>query len=159
MIDTILAPREAIVIGAPWAIPVAEPLTNLRIYAVIDPDNEVTNEVHENNNLGWAPAIALGLPTGVQTTEELPHEFTLYQSYPNPFNPIATIRFELPYSTKVSLKVFDMLGQEIETLIDEFKNAGNYSVQFSGSRLASGIYFYQLKTEAFIETKKMVLMK
>lgn len=142
-----------------WAIPLSLPLNNLRIYAVIDPDNSVANEVHENNNIGWAPVIAYGSFTDVESEKTMPEQYTLYQSYPNPFNPTATISFELPTSGNVSLKVFNTLGEEVETLINDFKSAGKYSVQFNGSRLASGVYFYRLQAGDFVQTRKMLLLK
>jgi agmatine deiminase len=92
-----------------------------------------------------------------------PGSFALEQNYPNPFNPSSVITYQLPVSSDVTLKVYDILGNEIVTLVDEYKQAGKYKVEFnpvSGNRnLASGIYFYQLKVDSFIETKKMLLMK
>jgi len=87
--------------------------------------------------------------------------FTLLQNYPNPFNPSTTIKYELPEASIVSLKIFNSLGEEIETLIDnEFQNIGYHSKLFIvNSSLPSGVYFYQLKAGSFIETKKMILMK
>jgi hypothetical protein len=88
-----------------------------------------------------------------------PVEFSLCQNYPNPFNPSTTISFELPYSGVVSLKVFDILGREFETLVDEYKSSGSYNVQFNSGGLASGVYFYQLHAGDFVEAKKMILLK
>ena len=85
--------------------------------------------------------------------------FFLEQNYPNPFNPTTNIKFYISDFGFVSLKLFDVLGNEIKTLVSEEKPAGNYNVQFDGSRLASGIYFYQLKAGNFIETRKMILLK
>ncbi|PJA97493.1 MAG: hypothetical protein CO129_01000 [Ignavibacteriales bacterium CG_4_9_14_3_um_filter_34_10] len=93
-------------------------------------------------------------------------DFSLGQNYPNPFNPSTTINFSIPSSTEyysvlqnISLKVYDILGNEVVTLVDESKPAGNYSVKFDGSSLVSGIYFYKLKTASFVLTKKMLLLK
>ena len=85
--------------------------------------------------------------------------FSLAQNYPNPFNPTTKIKYSIPQTSNVVIKVFDVLGNEITTLINEELNAGEYEVEFDGSKLTSGIYFYQLKANSFIETKKMVLMK
>ena len=97
-----------------------------------------------------------------------PKEFVLYQNYPNPFNPTTKIKYTIPQSviareTKqshlVSLKVYDILGNEVATLVNEEKPAGSYEVEFSAIDLPSGIYFYQMKAGSFVKTKKMVLIK
>ena len=95
---------------------------------------------------------------------QLPNEFSLYQNYPNPFNPSTRIKFNIPKDVKsktrdVTLKVYDILGNEIATLVNEEKEAGNYEVEFNASALSSGIYFYTLDAGRFIETKKMMLVK
>ncbi len=89
------------------------------------------------------------------------NEYHLYQSYPNPFNPSTKISFTIPQTVYVSLKVYDVLGNEVATLVYEEKRAGEYEVEFSinNLQLTSGIYFYQLKASSFVQTKKMVLMK
>nr|MCU0344862.1 T9SS type A sorting domain-containing protein [Ignavibacterium sp.] len=86
-------------------------------------------------------------------------EYRLNQNYPNPFNPTTTISFTIPVSGNVSLKVFNILGKEVATLISEIKSAGNYSVDFNAAGLSSGVYFYQLITDNFTATKKFTLMK
>jgi sugar lactone lactonase YvrE len=88
-----------------------------------------------------------------------PVTFELSQNYPNPFNPSTTIEFKIAASGHSSLKVFDILGKEVASLVNENLSAGTYSVRFDASRLASGIYFYQLKTSSLTETKKMLLMR
>jgi photosystem II stability/assembly factor-like uncharacterized protein len=85
--------------------------------------------------------------------------YSLSQNYPNPFNPSTVISYQLPISGKVSIKVYDILGREIVALIMEEKPAGNYEVEFDGTVLPSGIYFYRLQAGEFIESKKMVLLK
>ena len=87
------------------------------------------------------------------------NEFELSQNYPNPFNPSTKISFKIAESGFTFLKVFDVLGNEVATIVSDEKPAGEYEVEFSGSELTSGIYFYQLKTEIFVETKKMLLLK
>jgi len=134
-------------------------MDSLRIYAVIDQENAVTNEVHENNNVGWAPAIGYGSIVSVESEMIVPEKFVLYQSYPNPFNPSTRIKYSIPNSEIVSLKVYDILGREIAVILDEYKSAGTYTIEFNASRFASGVYFYQLQAGSFVETKKMVLMK
>ena len=96
-----------------------------------------------------------------------PTQFTLYQNYPNPFNPITTIRFDLPKSSFVTLRIFDLLGREITTLVNEKRPAGTYTVEWNGKELPSGIYLYRLKAgdpstssgQGFTETKKLILQK
>jgi hypothetical protein len=99
---------------------------------------------------------------------ETPKEFSLEQNYPNPFNPSTRIEFIVPANvieseTKkfqlVTLKVYDVLGNEIATLVNEEKPAGSYDVKFDASQLSSGIYFYKLKAGSFVGTKKMLLLK
>ncbi len=87
------------------------------------------------------------------------NEYKLYQNYPNPFNPTTTIAYNLPKTSFITLKVYDMLGREVSTLISDTKPAGKYTIKFDGSGLSSGIYFCQLKANNFIESKKFVLMK
>jgi len=101
----------------------------------------------------------LGLVTGIEEEFVLPKSFNLSQSYPNPFNPSTKIKYSLPQSSNVVIKVFDILGNEIETLIDEQKNTGTYEITWYAESLPSGIYFYKLQAGDYIETKKMLLMK
>lgn len=89
----------------------------------------------------------------------IPFELILYQNYPNPFNPTTTISFSVPNSQFVMLKVYDILGREISTLVNEEKQPGNYEVKFDGNNLASGIYYYQIRAGQFVDTKKLVLLK
>jgi hypothetical protein len=96
----------------------------------------------------------------VDVTIDMTANFELMQNYPNPFNPTTTINYQLPIAGYVSLKVFDMLGREIASLIDEKQSAGIYTVEFDGSKLASGVYFYKLHTESgFNKIRKLLLMK
>jgi len=90
---------------------------------------------------------------------EIPINFYLSQNYPNPFNPSTEISWQLPVTSQVSLKVFDILGNEIATIVNEEKSAGEYSVEFDGSKLASGIYLYKLQTSSYSAIKKMILMR
>ena len=85
--------------------------------------------------------------------------YSLSQNYPNPFNPNTTIKYSLPKQSSVTLKVFDVLGGEVATLVNKEQPQGNYEVEFDGMDLTSGIYFYQLIANDFVETKKMVLLK
>ena len=89
----------------------------------------------------------------------IPQEFSLSQNYPNPFNPSTKISFSLPSSTNVSLKLFNTLGQEVSELVNENLQPGKYSVDFDASKLSSGVYFYTLRANDFVQSKKMILMK
>jgi len=95
----------------------------------------------------------------IDVTSILPIKYELFQNYPNPFNPATTITYQIPEITNVSLKVYDVLGREVATLVNEEKLTGNYEVEFNAIKLTSGIYFYQIKTDKFIETKKMQLLR
>lgn len=88
-----------------------------------------------------------------------PTSFRLYQNYPNPFNPTTTISFSITQGQNVELKVFDVLGNVIATLLDEYREAGEHKVELDGSDLTSGIYFYRIKAGGFVQTKKLVLLK
>ncbi len=90
---------------------------------------------------------------------EIPSKFSLSQNYPNPFNPSTTIRYNLPRSGSVKLAVFDVMGREVETLVNERQAAGSYEATFDGSGFASGVYFYRLTAEGYRETRKMFLVK
>ncbi|NCS88171.1 MAG: T9SS type A sorting domain-containing protein, partial [Ignavibacteria bacterium] len=96
-----------------------------------------------------------------------PDNFELYQNYPNPFNPTTKIRYSIPSvethrhasQQNILLKIYDVLGNEIATLVNEEKPPGNYEVEFNAKGLASGVYFYRLTAGSFIQTKKMILLR
>jgi len=94
-----------------------------------------------------------------QISSEVPLKYSLSQNYPNPFNPKTIIRFQLPSFSKVSLKVFDILGREVQTLVNESMKPGTYETSFDGSSFSSGVYFYKLTSGDFLETKRMILLK
>jgi hypothetical protein len=87
------------------------------------------------------------------------NSYSLSNNYPNPFNPSTTFRYSIPTQSKVIIKVYDMLGNEIATLMDEEKSVGTYELTWNAASLSSGIYFYQLKAGDFVNTKKMILLK
>lgn len=85
--------------------------------------------------------------------------FILHQNYPNPFNPLTTIRYSVPKLSHVSIKVYDVLGRKVATLVNEEKPIGNYEIQFNAKNIASGVYFYRMQAGSFVETKKIILLK
>jgi hypothetical protein len=101
-------------------------------------------------------------PVGSQgdpDVQYMPKEFSLSQNYPNPFNPVTTIKYELPSDAQVSLRVFDIMGQEVATLVDEFKHAGFYYVRWNTISCASGIYYCRIQTDLFSNSIKMIVIK
>ncbi len=120
-----------------------------------------------NENTGWITGgygTILKTTTGgnvfiSQTSTEIPEKYSLHQNYPNPFNPSTNIKFDIHKQGITTLKVFDLLGKEMETLVDEQLSVGTYEVTFNANSLPSGIYFYVLKTGDYVESKKMVLVK
>ena len=126
------------------------------------------SEVNGNN---WASAaeiniIVEGNITSADEPSDVPTSFSLSQNYPNPFNPSTTIRYQIPVvdalspaEVHVTLKIYDLLGKEVATLVNEEKSTGTYTIKFDGSKLSSGVYFYRLQAGNFISTKKLVLLR
>jgi hypothetical protein len=117
---------------------------------------------------GWTPmtnvdlivrAFITGQPNAVGNGKDLPTEFALHQNYPNPFNPATKIRYELPERGQVSLKVFDVLGREVVTLVNEEKDPGSHSAVWNARDAASGVYFYRLQAGSFTDVKKLLLLR
>jgi pectin methylesterase-like acyl-CoA thioesterase len=108
-------------------------------------------QIDKNGNFKYSKEIAVDI--------NIPVEFKLNQNYPNPFNPTTTISFSLPIAVQVSLKLYDVLGKELSSLVNEEKPAGNYNVEFNASKLSSGLYIYQLRAGNFVQSRKMILMK
>lgn len=103
--------------------------------------------------------IELNTITNVEDEEGILKEYYLKQNYPNPFNPSTTISWQSPAGTHQTIKVYDVLSNEVTTLVDEYRAAGRYEVAFDASNLASGIYLYRIQAGSFVETKKMILLK
>jgi hypothetical protein len=97
--------------------------------------------------------------SNIVEVEIAPKEFVLYQNYPNPFNPITKIKYSIPKESVVTIKVFDILGNEVRTLISEKQEQGNYEIDFEGGDLASGIYLYKMQAGTFSQVKKMLILK
>jgi len=109
----------------------------------------------------WSLDITYGTnPIGIKPiSSEVPNSFKLVQNYPNPFNPSTKINFALPKPDFVKLVVYDILGREVATLVNESLKPGTYEVEWNASNFSSGVYFYRLETDGYIETKKMIVVK
>ena len=115
--------------------------------------------VGSNPDIG-ACESPLAVPTGLrQSNESIWMTYQLYQNYPNPFNPSTTIKFNLPQTRQVTLKIFNILGEEVAKLVSDKLSAGSYSYEWDAGKLASGVYLYRLQAGDYVETKKMILMK
>jgi hypothetical protein len=101
----------------------------------------------------------LGIVTDIKNENQLIQNFLLSQNYPNPFNPNTKISWQSPVSGHQLLKVYDVVGNEVATLIDEYKPAGSYEIEFDAKNFSSGIYFYKLQTGSFVDSKKMIYLK
>ena len=132
--------------------------TELQNYSFVDNLSEIDftklyyrlKQVDFNGNFEYS---------SIAVVEITPSRFELFQNYPNPFNPITKITYSIPKVSFITLKVYDLLGREIKTLVNEFRQPGVFSIDFNTEGLSSGIYFYKLKAGEFTETKKMILMK
>jgi hypothetical protein len=115
-------------------------------------------EISRDEYVYWIDSIQL-IVTGVEYEDIQPLTYNLEQNYPNPFNPSTTFKYSIPTQSKILIKVYDILGNDVANLMDEEKPAGTYEVIWYAENLPSGVYFYQLKAGSFIETKKMLLLK
>ena len=120
-----------------------------------------TIHIFSNDHFFWKDSFTVDLTqVGIAEDESnLPTEYALKQNYPNPFNPTTSIKYSIPNRSKVIIKVYDVLGKEIKTLLNEEKSAGSYEINWNAADFPSGVYFYQLIAGDFISTKKMVLLK
>ena len=112
--------------------------------------------------MGFRVVIREQLETNIETI--LPERFNLYQNYPNPFNPVTTLRYDLPEISPVNITIYDMLGRQVKTLMDQTQDAGYKSVIWNatndyGNPVSAGIYLYQIQAGEYISIKKMVLLK
>jgi hypothetical protein len=123
----------------------------------------ITGETSNESNIGhsgfWYQTIDIVTSVEQIPSALMPKEFRLEQNYPNPFNPTTTIKFALPQSSAVTLKLYDILGRDVATLVDNELEAGEHKVIFDAKDLASGIYFYQIQAEDFVQAKKLTLLK
>ena len=138
-------------------------ITSLHVFAIM---NEGTANVqlqigtfHNPGDITTIDFTAIVLPTSVENESEQPNEYFLAQNFPNPFNPSTKISYGIKEAGVVYIKVFNILGSEVATLVNEHKPAGNYEVSFGKNELASGIYIYRLTANNFVQTRKMILEK
>ena len=170
-LDTLGTDQRTVINSGPFNLEVGKPITIIYAYIIgrgSDRLNSITKarEIAAFTHQFYQSNFDDNLVSVEDEVANIPTEFILYQNYPNPFNPITTIKYSIPnvISTEgrnlnVTLKVYDVLGNEVATLVNEFRNAGSYEVNFNASSLSSGIYFYQLQVGSFIQSKKMILIK
>ena len=162
-INTIPTDQRIVTSTGSFKLKANEPVELWFAYVVgrgVDSLNSVTKmKEHVEYAIKYYKSNFTYLPSDVLDEIFMPGEFALYQNYPNPFNPNTVIGYQLPVNGKVTLRVFDILGREIITLVNEEKPSGTYEVEFNAAKFASGVYFYQLKTGNYMDTKKMVLIK
>ena len=116
--------------------------------------------IQTRNSFGESQIGSIQIITGVNKSDSnIPNNFALLQNYPNPFNPSTEIKYSIPKSGIVTLKVYNLLGQEVATLVNQEQKSGNYVVNFDASKLASGVYMYRIEANGFSLTKKMALLK
>ena len=104
--------------------------------------------------------VAQAILVNVKTEDPvISDDFTVHQNYPNPFNPTTIISFDLPVHSHVSLSVYNTAGQQVADLVNDFRSAGSYTVQWDASAMGAGIYFYKLKTDSYTEIRRAILIK
>ena len=115
----------------------------------------LSNGVHYwNDSIVFTPTAG-----GVEDIQAIPTEYVLNQNFPNPFNPVTTIKYQIPHRSNVSLKIYDIIGNEIAELVNEEQEVGYYNAEFNAAKLSSGVYFYRLQAGDFVQTRKMILLK
>jgi hypothetical protein len=133
-------------------LPIGSLIWNDSLYARYNPADDFQKVIARYSALG-------GSLTGVKESPAVARSFNLSQNYPNPFNPSTTIAFALPSRAFVKLKIYDLLGRELATLVSEELPAGNYTRQWNASNMSSGVYFYRLEAGSSLQTKKLILLK
>jgi len=143
--------------GLNWFLQFSDPIKYANTVFIKDENNAwascSNNGIYKTTNGGGI------ISTINHISSNIPNGFSLMQNYPNPFNPTTKINFDLKNSAFAMLRVYDITGREVMTLVNQKLTAGSYTYDFNASELPSGVYFYQLRTEGFIETKKMMLLK
>ncbi|MBE0538438.1 MAG: T9SS type A sorting domain-containing protein [Ignavibacterium sp.] len=162
-INTLSADQRILTNTGPFNLEENKPIDIIVCY-IVGRGNDALNSISVMKNIS-AEAIEIynsnftDIPTGINNEPGIITEFKLSQNYPNPFNPRTKISWQSPVGSHQTLKVYDVIGNEVATLVNEYKPAGMYNVQFTMNNLASGIYFYRLQAGSFVQTKKMLLIK
>jgi len=117
--------------------------------------------IKSNGNIFWRDKLQFDIISDIQGVDQnIPEQFALNQNYPNPFNPLTTINYQLPISDFVDLSIYNLLGQKVRTLVSEKQNAGYHKINWNANGFASGVYYYQMRTDAgFVQTKKLLLLR
>jgi len=143
--------------GATWSVMNTAAITGITSMDLVYAGTTVTAyAVASDGSVIYLQTNLTGIDPNNNT---IPTSYKLEQNYPNPFNPTTNIRYSLPKASNVSVKIYDMLGHEVMTVVNSYQNAGNYVETVDASRLASGVYFYTIKADNFTETKRMSLVK
>lgn len=140
-----------------WSPTIRKAYWNART-AYYDHSNGIHNPKYIVSALRGAMA-SLGLATSVEQDEVIPTEYALFQNYPNPFNPTTNIKFSLPKASNVKVTIYDAIGKEVRTLVNNYLNAGTHTFAFNASTLASGVYLYRIEADNFVKVNKMLLLK
>jgi hypothetical protein len=150
----------------PWS-PRVRPVNNLAIFNGQNAGGywritvtDIFPGADDGRLIGWGIQFNNQAITAVnEEITGIPKKFALHQNYPNPFNPTTTIKYDLAKESFVKITVYDILGKQVQTLVNEQKKAGSYALEINASGLASGVYFYKIEAGTFVATKKMMLIK
>jgi hypothetical protein len=141
---------------SPWTLQYSGVTSQLNAISVLNSNENIIYAVGDNGIMLKTDNGGIGIQ---KISTEIPNSFSLSQNYPNPFNPTTIINFQLPMSNNVKLIIYDVMGREVATLVNEKLSSGTYEVEWDGSNYPSGVYFYNIQTESFSETKKMLMVK
>lgn len=132
---------------------------SIKNYSFVDENPLIGKLIYRLKQIDTDGGFSFSNEIEIEIDIQVPLEFALFQNYPNPFNPSTEIRFNISEESNVKLVVFDILGNEVNILVNEIKQAGKYSVQLDGSLLPSGVYYYRIQANNFVATKKLLLIK
>jgi hypothetical protein len=145
-----------LVSGSIFNYPITIRRLEFRVFGIgrVDGKRYTGSFIVDNLRVSYPPAV-----TAVEKLYERPEEFCLFQNFPNPFNPITAIRYKLSANSYIHLKIYDILGRNVETLVQGIQNTGIYTIKWDASGFPSGIYFCRLQAGSHVETKRMLLLK